>query len=70
MISNRSTAVIIPIIEKVVRPDEAKCYLALQKNLDFVHQTVCHKYNFQDPITGVHTQHVESYNNKIKQQIK
>ena len=40
------------------------------KNTDFVHQSVCHKYHFKDPITGVHTQNVESYNNKIKHQIK
>jgi len=32
--------------------------------------TVYHKYNFKDPITGVHTQHGESYNKRIKMEIK
>jgi hypothetical protein len=33
-------------------------------------QKVCHKYNFANPIDGTHTQHVESYNNRLKLKIK
>ena len=36
----------------------------------FLHDTVCHKYEFKDPITGVHTQHVKNYINRIKMEIK
>lgn len=73
MIADRTSATIIPIIERVVRPgsiihtDEARSYLSLKK---YEHSSVCHKYHFVDPITGVHTQHVESWNNKIKSSIK
>jgi len=35
-----------------------------------MHRTVCHKFNFVDPETGIHTQHVESWNNKLKCKIK
>ena len=74
MIPDRTAGTILPIIELVVRQgsiihtDEAKVYKALQEKYE--HSTVCHKYNFVDPVTGVHTQHVESWNNKIKYSIK
>ena len=32
--------------------------------------TVCHKFNFVDPESGIHTHHVESWNNKLKSKIK
>ena len=77
MIPDRRAEAIIPIIESVVHPwsiihtDEAKAYRALGESLqNYEHSTVCHKYNFVDSVTGVHTQHVESWNNKIKTQIK
>jgi len=74
MIPDRTAATIIPIIKRVVRSgsiihsDEARVYQSLKQNYE--HSSVCHKYNFVDPITGVHTQHVESWNNKIKNSIK
>lgn len=74
-VNNRSTNTILPIIRSKVRPgsiivtDEWRSYnrLSLQ---GYMHQTVCHRYNFVDPESGVHTQHVESWNNKLKLLIK
>ena len=75
VIKNKSGEILIPISQRIVIPgsiihtDEHKTYrLLIEKG--YIHDTVCHKYNFMDPITGVHTQHVESYNNRIKLEIK
>ena len=76
LVDNRSASHLLPIILNVVRPgsiihtDDFKSYIKLSNISDFNHLTVCHKYHFVDPITGVHTQNVESYNNKIKKRIK
>ena len=77
MIPDRRAETIIPIIESVVRPgsiihtDEEKAYHALKESLqNYEHLTVCYKYNFVDLVTGIHILHVESWNNKIKTQIK
>ena len=32
--------------------------------------SIAHKYHFGDPQTEIHTQHVESFNNKLTYQIK
>ena len=53
----------------IIYTDEWKEYNNLTEN-NFNHYVVCHKYHFVNPITGVHTQHVESYNNKLKKKIK
>lgn len=66
---------LLPIIKRVVRPgsiihsDEFQSYNDLAM-MNFELKRVCHKYNFVCPKTGIHTQHVESYNNKIKLRIK
>lgn len=76
MISDRSAETLISNIEQVVRPrthiqtDEWAGYRPLSQMNIFSHSTITHKYNFVDPITGVHTQQVESFNNKIKTDIK
>ncbi|KCZ74196.1 hypothetical protein H311_04840, partial [Anncaliia algerae PRA109] len=36
----------------------------------FVYHTVCHKHNFVDKLTQVHTQAIECFNNELKYEIK
>ena len=52
-----------------VHTDEHRSYLSLNSK-GFIHGTVCHKYNFINRLTGVHTQSVEYMNNMIKIEIK
>lgn len=72
VVENRSAHSLIPIILEIVRPgsiivtDEWRAYNALSRHPEFLHERITHKYNFVDPITNIHTQHVESYNNKLK----
>lgn len=76
IIVNKRAETLIPIISDVVRngstihSDELKSYVQLKDLNGYTHKSVCHKYCFVDRTTGVHTQNVESYNNKIKLGIK
>ncbi|KAG0440092.1 hypothetical protein DMUE_1990 [Dictyocoela muelleri] len=76
VVENLSSNELIPIISSVVRTgliirtDEWASYTSLGELNGYVHQTLINKYNFVDPINGVHTQHVESFNNKLKLVIK
>lgn len=76
VLPNRRAETIIPIISSVVRhgsiiyTDEFASYITLGRNSNYEHFTVCHKYNFVCSTSGVHTQAVESYNNKLKLFIK
>ncbi|KAG0431443.1 hypothetical protein DMUE_5561, partial [Dictyocoela muelleri] len=47
-----------------------RSYMGLSNINGYTHQTVCHRYNFIDLETSVHTQLVESFNIKIKLEIK
>lgn len=53
----------------MIHTDEWKAYSSIGRK-GYSHSTITHKYYFVDPLTGVHTQHVESFNNKIKTNIK
>ena len=73
LIPDRQTKTIILIIERVLRPgsiihtDEARVFQRLDKSeIGYAHETICHKYYFVCPQSGVYTQHVESWNNKLK----
>lgn len=76
IVENRSASCLIPIISRIVRPgttiytDDFKSYSSLGTTNNYMHGVVTHKYHFVDPNTGVHTQHVESFNNKLKMKIK
>ena len=75
VVPNRSAATLKPIIQHVVRPgtiihsDEWRSYNNL-KVLGFEHHTVNHSVNFVEPVTGVHTQNIESYWAKNKRRCK
>ncbi|XP_060864281.1 uncharacterized protein LOC132940567 [Metopolophium dirhodum] len=63
-VPDRSEKTLLPIIQKYIRPgsiilsDCWKAYNNLQQ-VGFKHNTVNHTYNFVDPDTGAHTQHIE-----------
>ena len=77
MVPRRDAATLLPIIQRHVRPgttiwsDEWAAYRRVQQ-LPFVstHATVNHSLEFVNPVTGVHTQHVESYWNQVKTKFK
>ena len=76
ILPDRKQDTMLSVIQRVVRrgstiiTDEFRSSINVGKDGDYAHSTVCHKYNFVDPETGIHTQNVESYNNKIKPRIK
>lgn len=76
LIPDKSAKSILPLINKHVRPgtiiytDEAKVYKKLSEEKTFEHKFVTHKYCFVDYKKNVHTQNVESFNNKLKLKIK
>ena len=75
VVNDRSARTLLPIIQSVCRPesiifsDQWRSYTALN-SLNFIHETVNHSIEFVDPETGVHTQNIESFWNKVKMIIK
>ena len=75
-VAKRDAATLLPIIQKVVRPDSIvysevwRAYRQIQPKLGLQHETVNHSVNFVDPSTGVHTQSIESYWAKTKYKFK
>lgn len=76
LIEDKSASTILPIINRHVRfhstihTDEAKVYHVLSRDNNYIHKSIIHKYNFVDYENSVHTQNIESYNNKVKLRIK
>jgi transposase-like protein len=74
---SRDAHTLLPIIQQHVRPgtiiwsDEWRAYRRVQ-NIPTVaqYQTVNHSVTFVDPTTGVHTQNIESYWNRVKTKFK
>lgn len=76
VVPNRTANTLLPIITRVVRPgtiivsDEWPGYNKIEIITGLDHFRVCHKENFVCTETGMHTQNIESYWNKIKIIIK
>jgi hypothetical protein len=68
-VEKRDKETLLPIIERVCLPgsiiiaDRWAAYPKIRER-GYVFRSVNHKENFVDPITGAHTQHIESYWNK------
>lgn len=67
-VPNRSAAILMEKIEDFILPgttihtDEWAAYNGIGTSRNgYIHRTVCHKRNFVDPLTGVHTQNIEGY---------
>ena len=71
MVPRRDAATLLPIIQRHVRPgtiiwsDEWAAYRRVQQ----LPSVSTHNHSL-DPVTGVHTQHVESYWNRVKTKFK
>ncbi|KCZ78281.1 hypothetical protein H311_00688 [Anncaliia algerae PRA109] len=76
IVENRSAVFMPSITSRVVLQgstiytDDFKSFNSLRNINNYNHGIVTQKYHFVDPVTGVYTQHVESFNNKLKSKIK
>ena len=77
LVPNRTAATLLPIMQQHLRlgttvwSDEWAAYQRVQQlNVVAHYQLVNHSLNFVDPISGVHTQNVESYWNRVKTKFK
>ena len=78
MVEKRDRASIIPIIQQVLLPgsevhtDDFASYHNLPVHVPNVtrHRVVIHSDSFVDPLTGVHTQEIESAWSRLKLKIK
>ena len=77
VVAQRDAATLLPIIQQHTRPgteihsDEWAAYNNVS-TLPTVssHRTVNHSLHFKDPVTGVHTNNIESYWCRIKTKLK
>ena len=77
IVDTRDAATSLPIIQRHIAPGtiiHSDQWRAYQRVIGLPsvasHGTVNHSINFVEPITGVHTQHIESYWNRAKVRIK
>lgn len=75
IIPNKEASTIIPIIcgqvisGSTIWSDEHKSYARLGLK-GYLHDTVCHKYEFVNKSNGINTQAIESFHNELKLEIK
>ena len=76
IVERRNAETLLPIIQRHVRlgtlvySDQWAAYNNVGNIPGLQHQTVNHSLFFVDPITGVHTQNIESYWNRCKVKLK
>jgi transposase-like protein len=77
VVPRRDANTLLPIIQAhtlpgtVIHSDQWRAYSQVTTLPNVAsHSTVNHSLNFVDPVTGTHTQHVESYWNRVKTKFK
>ena len=77
IVQRRDAATLLPIIQahtapgSIVHSDDWAAYRRVhQLGNVATHNVVNHSLHFVDPVTGVHTQNVESYWNRVKTKLK
>ena len=78
VVDRRDRATLMPILQRVLLPgtkvhsDDWGAYSNLPAHAPTVqnHRVVVHAANFADPVTGVHTQEVESAWSRLKYKVK
>ena len=77
IVPDRSAATLLPIMQQhlrsgtTVHSDQWAAYNSVQQmSVVATHSTVNHSLFFVDPTTGVHTQNIESYWNRVKGKFK
>ena len=76
IVPSHDAATLLPIIRAHIAPDTTvhsdgwAAYRRIQRIPTLNHQVVNHSLHFVDPTTSVHTQHVESYWNRVKGKLK
>ena len=76
LVRRRNEATLLGIIQRQVQPgsilhtDQWAAYRQIQRQLGLNHRTVNQSLHFIDPVTGVHTQHVESNWSTAKEKFK
>ena len=77
VVQRRDAGTLLPIIQghtapgTIVHSDDWAAYRRVQGLGNVAaHNVVNHSLHFVDPVTGVHTQHVESYWNRVKTKLK
>lgn len=65
IVGNKTAAYMLPVIARVVRPgseiltDKFKSYLGPSNISDYIHETACYKYIFDNSTTEMHIQNVK-----------